>query len=95
MTSLFNFQFSHLFFICRIQPNIRAPVYCTAVREGTRQDFDFLWTKFLNTNVAHEEVTILNALGCAKSSETLFVSTISLSGKIENKTNFVFTDTFG
>jgi len=50
-----------------INANIRVPVYCTAIREGSADDFNFLWNKYVNSNVAHEQVTILQALGCAMS----------------------------
>lgn len=46
--------------------NIRASVYCTGIREGGIDEWEFLWEKFTTTNVAAEQVLILNSLGCSK-----------------------------
>lgn len=68
-----------IFFYHRVQPNIRVPVYCAAIRQGTKEDFDFLWTKYLETNVAAEQINILSALGCAKIPELVNVSKFLIS----------------
>ncbi|KAL0882633.1 hypothetical protein ABMA27_001068 [Loxostege sticticalis] len=39
-------------------------VYCNALRQGTTQDFDFLWERFLNHNVYNEKILLLQTLGC-------------------------------
>ncbi|XP_063706147.1 membrane alanyl aminopeptidase-like [Culicoides brevitarsis] len=49
-----------------INPNIRVPVYCNAVRRGSGTEFAFLWEKYMTTNVATEKINLLNALGCTK-----------------------------
>uniref|UniRef100_A0A336KRZ8 Aminopeptidase N n=2 Tax=Culicoides sonorensis TaxID=179676 RepID=A0A336KRZ8_CULSO len=54
-----------------INPNIRIPVYCTGIREGTEDDFTFLWNKYKTTNVAAEEINILTTLGCAKTQKLI------------------------
>lgn len=46
--------------------NIRSPVYCTAIREGGKAEWDALWNKFIVENVAAEQVLILSSLGCSK-----------------------------
>lgn len=46
--------------------NIRSPVYCTAIREGGKAEWDALWNKFVVENVAAEQVLILSSLGCSK-----------------------------
>lgn len=46
--------------------NIRSPVYCTAIREGGKAEWDALWDKFVVENVAAEQVLILSSLGCSK-----------------------------
>ncbi|KAL0882634.1 hypothetical protein ABMA27_001069 [Loxostege sticticalis] len=39
-------------------------VYCNALRQGTEEDFDFLWDRFLNHNVYSEKIVLLQTLGC-------------------------------
>lgn len=50
----------------RVPVNIRAAVYCTAIREGGLDEWEYLWEKFTTANVAAEQVLILNSLGCSK-----------------------------
>lgn len=57
-----------------IRPNLREYVYCTALRHGTGEDFDFLWKKYLIENTMNEKQTILNALGCSNISDKLIKS---------------------
>lgn len=51
--------------IYRISPNARPAVYCTALKTGTADDWEFLWNKYLETNFATEKKIIINALGCS------------------------------
>lgn len=53
--------------------NIRPVVYCTAIAEGGQVEWDFLWNKYLETNVAAERTIILQALGCSKNKAVLEV----------------------
>ncbi|XP_037727925.1 aminopeptidase N-like [Drosophila subpulchrella] len=46
--------------------NVRHTVYCTLIRLGSDEDWEFLWTRYKNSNVAAEKRTILTALGCSK-----------------------------
>lgn len=55
----------------RVPVNIAPVVYCAAISEGTAQDWDYLWEKFKKADVAAEQITILNALGCTKDSKVL------------------------
>lgn len=55
----------------RVPPNLRPTVYCTALRHGDGDDFDFLWEKYLEANVAAEQILILNSLGCTKDKNKL------------------------
>ncbi|XP_076675141.1 uncharacterized protein LOC143372620 isoform X2 [Andrena cerasifolii] len=48
-----------------ISPNARAAVYCTALRHGSQDDWQFLWERYLETNFASEKKIILDALGCS------------------------------
>lgn len=50
--------------IHRINPNQRPAEYCTAIKHGTKDDWDFLWTQYEYSNFASEQAVILQALGC-------------------------------
>ncbi|KAH8283988.1 hypothetical protein KR054_006712 [Drosophila jambulina] len=45
---------------------VRGSVYCTSVKHGSDEDWEFLWTRYLKTNVATEKDTILAALTCSR-----------------------------
>ncbi|XP_059089638.1 aminopeptidase N-like [Tigriopus californicus] len=49
-----------------IDPDKKSTVYCIAIGLGTELEWDFLWARFLNTDDASEQGTILSALGCTK-----------------------------
>lgn len=49
-----------------IKPNQRAVAYCTAIRHGTKDDWEFLWNKYIISNSGHEQTDIMQALGCTK-----------------------------
>ncbi|XP_064551050.1 aminopeptidase Ey-like [Drosophila montana] len=46
--------------------NLRQTVYCTAIRHGNDADWQFLWTRYKNSNVAAEKRTMLFSLGCTR-----------------------------
>ncbi|XP_016983809.1 aminopeptidase N-like [Drosophila rhopaloa] len=46
--------------------NFRTTVYCSAIRYGTDEDWEFLWTRYKKSNVDSEKQTILTTLGCSK-----------------------------
>lgn len=50
----------------RVPKNQRSVVYCTAMRHGTADDWDFLYKQYRKANVAAEQTTILSALGCSQ-----------------------------
>lgn len=50
----------------RIPVDLMPVVYCTAIAEGSENEWNLLWNKFKLGNVASEQATILNALGCSK-----------------------------
>ncbi|KAG7211600.1 hypothetical protein KM043_010856 [Ampulex compressa] len=54
-----------------IPKNARPAVYCTAVRHGTHEDWNFLWQQYLKTNMACEKILILTALGCSTNKTTI------------------------
>ncbi|KAJ8967081.1 hypothetical protein NQ314_003093 [Rhamnusium bicolor] len=48
-----------------IPKDLRGVVYCTSLKHGGEDEWDFLWKKYQNSNVATEKNTILSALGCS------------------------------
>ena len=49
-----------------VPQDARALTYCYAIRHGKSQDWDWLWQRYLKSNVASARVTILSALGCSR-----------------------------
>ncbi|XP_050303200.1 aminopeptidase N-like [Anthonomus grandis grandis] len=49
-----------------IQKDLTSIVYCTALRHGGEKEWNFLWEKYLKSNVASEKNRILGVLGCTK-----------------------------
>jgi len=49
-----------------VPTNFRRTVYCTAVRRGGEKEWNFLWKRYLKSNVASDKTTMLIALGCSK-----------------------------
>lgn len=45
---------------------IRGVVYRTAIKHGSDEDWDFLWTRYQKANVATEKQIILDSLGCSQ-----------------------------
>lgn len=50
----------------RISKDLQGVVYCTALKHGGEEEWEFLWEKYQMSNVATEKNTILNALGCTQ-----------------------------
>jgi len=47
-----------------INKELRNVVYCNGIKNGMEKHWEFLWQRYLNSNVASEQQTILRALGC-------------------------------
>lgn len=47
---------------------LKGIIYCQAIKYGGVDEWDFLWERYQNSNVASEQAKLLSALGC--SSET-------------------------
>lgn len=56
----------------KVHPDLRQVVYCEGIRQGTDKHFDFLWNQFLTSNMATEQILILQGLGCAQDREQIF-----------------------
>ena len=41
-------------------------MYCSAVKEGGQAEWNFLFDRFQNENVAGEQVKLLKSLGCSE-----------------------------
>lgn len=46
--------------------NLRGIVYCTVIKLGGQEEWDFAWERYLNTNVENEKEILLLALGCSR-----------------------------
>lgn len=51
--------------------DIRQVVYCTGMRFGDTATYNWLWNRYLNEDMATEQVLILNALGCIDDDQIL------------------------
>nr|XP_033335060.1 uncharacterized protein LOC117225525 [Megalopta genalis] len=51
-----------------VKPNQRAVAFCTGIRYGTKDDWEFLWNQYFNSNSAAEQSDIMQALGCTQDS---------------------------
>ncbi|KAG8230287.1 hypothetical protein J437_LFUL010190 [Ladona fulva] len=49
-----------------ISPNLKNVIYCTAIRHGGQEEWDFAWARYLSTNVGTEKDLLLAALGCSR-----------------------------
>ena len=49
-----------------VPSDIRSTVYCTAVKEGGADTWDFMWSEFLGSGNANEKINIMNALACSE-----------------------------
>nr|CAD7438146.1 unnamed protein product [Timema bartmani] len=49
-----------------ISANLKSVVYCSAIRVGGQDEWDFAWQRYRNTNVGSEKDILLGALGCTR-----------------------------
>ncbi len=54
-----------------IESGVRKIAYCTAIRLGQRDDWEFLYARFVATDNGGEKSTILWALGCSHDPQIL------------------------
>lgn len=69
----------------RIPVDLLPVVYCTVISEGSSKEWEYLWNKFKSENMASEQVTILNALGCTKHAKLISVHKKSSFQKVFQK----------
>jgi aminopeptidase N len=53
-------------FFYSISANLKNVVYCTAIRVGGQEEWDFAWQRYRKTNVGSEKDILLGALGCSR-----------------------------
>ncbi|CRK90924.1 CLUMA_CG004613, isoform A [Clunio marinus] len=51
--------------------DLRSVVYCSGVREGDESDFDFLYDRFMNEDIAAEQLNLLGGMACTKNSDSV------------------------
>ncbi|KAJ8681954.1 hypothetical protein QAD02_017746 [Eretmocerus hayati] len=51
--------------------NRKSTVYCTAIKYGSSDDWEFLWKQYLKSEVPSEQELILSSLGCSKNTTIL------------------------
>ncbi|XP_025832297.1 aminopeptidase N [Agrilus planipennis] len=49
-----------------ISPNIKSLVYCTAIRVGGQEEWDFAWKRYAASEVGSDKEILLTALGCSR-----------------------------
>ncbi|KAJ9573936.1 hypothetical protein L9F63_008678, partial [Diploptera punctata] len=54
-----------------VHANLRSVVYCTALRNGGENEWNFLWEEFTKSKIQQEQVLILSSLGCTDDPELL------------------------
>jgi len=50
----------------RIPTNFRRTIYCSAIKRGGQKEWDFLWQRYLKSNVASDKSSMLVSLSCSK-----------------------------
>ncbi|XP_032650172.1 aminopeptidase N [Chelonoidis abingdonii] len=49
-----------------IPPNLRSSIYCSAIKTGSEEDWDFLWQMFKNATVVAEADKLRSAMACSR-----------------------------
>ncbi|XP_041970230.1 aminopeptidase N-like [Aricia agestis] len=53
----------------RLNPDIQTTVFCSGLRGGDADNFNFLWQRYLATSDSSEQAILLNAMGCTSNAE--------------------------
>ncbi|XP_026755766.2 membrane alanyl aminopeptidase-like isoform X2 [Galleria mellonella] len=54
-----------------IPANMRPWVYCEGLRQGSSEDFDIFWERYLTTDLASEKAVMLETAGCTTNKSSL------------------------
>nr|CAD7445351.1 unnamed protein product [Timema bartmani] len=54
----------------KVSPDLQTAVYCTGLNQGGPEEYEYLWEKFLNSDVSTEQVLILGVLGCTANEDS-------------------------
>lgn len=77
-----------------VPKDLRSVVYCNAMRNGKEPEWNFLWQRYLKSNVGSEKVMIIGALSCTREvwlvERFLLWSLNSTSGVRKQDTTIVF-----
>ena len=60
-----------MFSVRVIGPNHKKVVTCAGVANGGEKEWNFVYERYLSTNLANEKDTFLKALSCSKDVKTL------------------------
>lgn len=60
-----------IFISYSIPANMRPWVYCVGLRTGNADDFNFFWNRYLNEDLASEQVVMLQVAGCTSDEASL------------------------
>lgn len=63
----------------RVPADLAQAIYCTAIREGSEDEWEFLWNKLNKENVFDERRLLLRGLGCTIKPELIKVIILQLS----------------
>ncbi|CRK96557.1 CLUMA_CG010037, isoform A [Clunio marinus] len=74
-----------------ISPNFKFVVYCTAIKHGDNEEWDFAWNRLLNATAPSEKEILIQALGCSREHWILsryLERTIAENGPIRKQDTF-------
>lgn len=63
---------------------MRPWVYCAGLRAGDASDFDFFWNKYLNEDLAGEQVVLITAAGCTTDTASLHKFWEAITAEADN-----------
>lgn len=60
-----------MFYVCRLSPNQKRVITCTAIANGGQAEWDFAYNAYKTSEVNGEKSDLLSAMGCSKDSAIL------------------------
>lgn len=58
-------------FISSMSPDDREVALCTGIAEGTAEDWDHMWNKYLNESFKPEKNVLMKSLACTREMKLL------------------------